>query len=250
MKKYFYYAIALMSMATVSFTSCDDDDDNEKKEVKNPTNPQTLGQESQKVMDKLGDGSEADLMSSVSKLSDADALQAAKVLIEYNKNKANESWIKSFTEAAATASISSDKVKEMLDQAVEKLSSMGFLKENVSAEELATMLSMFKDQNMGGETTKSGTEAAKKYESFFDENREAILSIDPKDTEGAVAAFLEMSPELQGIIMAAVKEYDSHKNDESWKKDFIGTVAMKYSSDDASKLKDLFDTFGPYAGTI
>ncbi len=103
---------------------------------------------------------------------------------------------------------------------------------------------------MGGETTESGTEAAKKYESFFDENREAILSIDPKDTEGAIAAFLEMSPELQGTITAAVKEYDSHKNDESWKKDFIGTVAMKYSSDDASKLKDLFETFGPYAGMI
>lgn len=236
MKKYFYYAMAVMTLSSLAFTSCDDDDDDSsKKESSTPANPQTLGQQSQSVIEKMGDGSEEDMMASVDDLTDADVLQAAKVLVEYNKNKANESWVKSFTEAAATEKISADQIKTMLDDAVSSLVEMGMLKDNVSASDLATAIKVLKGGN--GQNSGNGTADALPYKSVFGKYKDQILAMDPTDF-GTLAKLPE---DVQGQLVSAMMTYNSNKDNATWVKDFISSITKDgYSSDEATQLGKLF----------
>lgn len=221
-------------MSSVAFTSCSDDDDDssKKKESSAPANPQTLGQQSQSVIEKMGDGSEEDMMASIDDMTDADVEQAAKVLVEYNKNKANESWVKSFTEAAATEKISADQIKTMLDDAVSSLAKYGMLKDNVSASELADAIKVFQGGN--GQTSGNGTAAALPYKAVFEEYKDQILTMD-------LTSFGTLPDTVRGQLISAMNTYNSNKDNETWVEDFISSITKDgYSSEEAAQLGQLF----------
>ncbi len=171
-------------------------------------------------------------MASVDDLTDADVLQAAKVLVEYNKNKANESWVKSFTEAAATEKISADQIKTMLDDAVSSLVEMGMLKDNVSASDLATAIKVLKGGN--GQNSGNGTADALPYKSVFEKYKDQILAMD-------LTSFGTLPDTVQGQLISAMMTYNSNKDNATWVKDFISSITKDgYSSDEADQLGKLF----------
>lgn len=226
-----------MTMSSVAFTSCSDDDDDssKKKESSAPANPQTLGQQSQSVIEKMGDGSEEDMMASIDDMTDADVEQAAKVLVEYNKNKADESWVKSFTEAAATEKISADQIKTMLDDAVSSLSEMGILNDKISVNDLAATIKALQGGN--GQTSGNGTAAALPYKAVFEEYKDQILAMDPTD----FGTLTKLPEEVQGQLVSAMMTYNSNKGNATWVKDFISSITKDgYSNAEAAQLGQLF----------
>lgn len=207
-----------------------DDDENKEETV---STPEELGESMKEIISKIDTEDGSSLLAQATQMTQSQLESLAETLVEYNKNKDNSEWMKSFLEKTGSDK-NQDKTVSLLDETIIKLEKEGVVMSELDKEILLEFAKeYFKGTDGYGTGKADGIKEGATHEKLFNEIYESKLKdvdVSSPDMMNVVDGLTDsQTKELVSVILA----WDSKKTDKDWRAGFIEGVNMKNPSDGA-----------------
>ena len=245
----FWVALAMGCVFSLGTTSCSDDDDddnstkNEQSDQKDDdkkqesSTPEELGESMKEIISKIDTEDGSSLLAQATQMTTSQLESLAETLVEYNKNKDNEEWMKSFLEKTGSDK-DKDKTVSLLGETISKIEEVGV---DMSELDKETLLEIAKEYFKGtdgyGNGKTDGIKEGATHEKLFNEIYESKLKdVDVSSMDGMsgmMSLVEELSDSQTKELVSIILAWDSKKTDKEWRAGFIQGVNLKNPADGA-----------------